>query len=119
MLATVATHRPRAAKDVSMAGIVGTAGMLAEASGCGVDLTVAEIPRPAHAGLADWLTCFPGYGVISADSPQAPPIHADGATSARCGRLSPEPGVRLHWPDGEVTTAIPHSSITGLGAAHA
>jgi putative N-acetyltransferase (TIGR04045 family) len=119
MLATVANHRPHAAKDVSMAGIVGTAGMLAEASGCGVELNVADIPCPADARRADWLTCFPGYAVISADAPDAPPIRAVGATSARCGVLTVEPGVRLRWPDGEVTTAIADSHITGLGAAHA
>jgi putative N-acetyltransferase (TIGR04045 family) len=119
MLATVATQRPRAAKDVSMAGIVGTAGMLAEASGCGVELDVGAIPRPVGAELADWLTCFPGYGVISADSPDIPPVRAATATSARCGRLTAEPGVRLRWPDGEVSTAISHSNITGLGAVNA
>lgn len=118
MLATVANHRPHAAKDVSMAGIVGTAGMLAEASGLGVELDVADIPCPPGAALADWLTCFPGYAVITADAPSAPPIRAAGAATQRCGVLTPEPGVRLRWPDGEVTTAI-DSTITGLGAAHA
>jgi putative N-acetyltransferase (TIGR04045 family) len=117
MLATVAVNRPRAAKDVSMAGIVGTAGMLAEASGCGVELTVADIPCPPGVQMADWLTCFPGYGVITADAPDAPPVRAVGAESARCGALTAQPGVRLLWPDGEVTTAIPDSHLTGLGAA--
>ncbi len=117
MLATVARTRPRAAKDVSMAGIVGTAGMLAEASGCGVELNVADIPRPAGTRLADWLTCFPGYGVISVDPPGAAPIRAAGAHSARCGVLTREPGVRLRWPDGAITTAIADPSITGLGVA--
>jgi putative N-acetyltransferase (TIGR04045 family) len=119
MLATVAVNRPRAAKDISMAGLVGTAGMLAEASGLGVELNVADIPCPAGAELADWLTCFPGYGVICADAPDASPIIAVGATSARCGVLTAQPGVRLRWPDGRLTTAIADSNITGLGAAHA
>ncbi len=119
MLATVATHRPRAAKDVSMAGIVGTAGMLAEASGCGVELDVAEIPCPSGAQLADWLCCFPGYGVISADPPGRAPIRAAGAVSTACGVLTRAPGVRLRWPDGHITTAIGDPHITGLGAAHA
>ena len=117
MLATVATHRPRAAKDVSMAGVVGTAGMLAEASGCGVELDLADIPCPPGAQLADWLTCFPGYAVISADAPEAAPIRAAGAVSARCGVLTRRPGVRLRWPDGAITTATADSSITGLGVA--
>ena len=44
--------RPAAAKDVSMAGIAGTLGMLAEASGCGAVLDVAAVPRPAGATWA-------------------------------------------------------------------
>ena len=44
--------RPAAAKDVSMAGIAGTLGMLAEASGCGAVLDVAAVPRPAEASWA-------------------------------------------------------------------
>ncbi|MHB8694608.1 MAG: MSMEG_0567/sll0787 family protein [Solirubrobacteraceae bacterium] len=118
MLETVARNRPRAAKDVSMAGIVGTAGMLAEACGCGAELTVAEIPRPSGALLADWLTCFPGYAVITADGRDATPINAaGGAVARRCGVLSAGAGVRLRWPDGESTVALPDCNLTGLGAA--
>ena len=40
---SVARSRPAAAKDVSMAGLVGTLGMLAEASGCGAVLDVADV----------------------------------------------------------------------------
>lgn len=116
MLGMVAEARPHAAKDVSMAGIVGTVGMLAEASGCGAELDMAAIPRPERAGLADWLTCFPGFAMITADAPAAAPPRAGAATSARCGALTHAAGVRLRWPDGEVTTALP-GGVTGLGAA--
>ncbi|HWF54822.1 MAG TPA: MSMEG_0567/sll0787 family protein [Solirubrobacteraceae bacterium] len=119
MLDTVRRCRPRAAKDVSMAGIVGTAGMLVEAGGCGAELTVASIPRPGGAGLADWLTCFPGYAVITCDRPGsgAPIAPVPGVISERCGRLTAAPGVRLRWPDGEMTTALAGAGVTGLGVA--
>ncbi|HEY5198679.1 MAG TPA: MSMEG_0567/sll0787 family protein [Solirubrobacteraceae bacterium] len=117
MLAAVREARPHAAKDVSMAGIVGTAGMLGEASGCGVDLDVAAIPRPREAELADWLTCFPGFAVLTADVPTAPAPRAGAAVTSRCGRLTGDPGVRLHWPDGDVTTALSNGAVTGLGSA--
>jgi putative N-acetyltransferase (TIGR04045 family) len=117
MLTSVRDCRPRAAKDVSMAGIVGTAGMLAEASGCGADLDVAAIPRPRDAGFADWLTCFPGFAVLTADAPSAPAPRAGAAVTARCGRLTGDRGVRLHWPDGDVTTALSTGAVTGLGPA--
>ena len=117
MLSAVARARPRAAKDVSMAGVVGTLGMLAEAAGCGAELEVGAVPRPASASLADWLTCFPGFAMLTADAPGAPPLHAGEAVSAVCGALDSAPGVRLHWPDGERTCALPAGGVSGLGAA--
>ena len=114
--AVVAGMRPRAAKDVSMAGIAGTAGMLAEAGGTGVDLDVSAIPRPTGAEMGSWLTCFPGFGMLTADRDDRTPALPSGAASAVCGRLTAEPGVRLRWPDGAVTTAIA-AGVTGLGHA--
>ncbi len=116
MLSAVARARPRAAKDVSMAGLVGTLGMLAEASGCGAELEVSAVPRPRDAELADWLTCFPGFAMLTADAPGAPAPDAGEAVSARCGSLVGEPGVRLRWPDGELTPALT-GAVSGLGAA--
>jgi putative N-acetyltransferase (TIGR04045 family) len=111
-----AAIRPAAAKDVSMAGLVGTLGMLAEASGCGAALDVATIPRPDAASMGDWLTCFPGFALLTASRPgQALPT-APPATSAACGHLTAGEGVTLRWPDGRVTTAVT-GAVTGLGAA--
>ena len=117
MLGAVRAARPRAAKDVSMAGVVGTLGMLAEASGCGAELDVSAIPRPATAELADWLTCFPGFAVLTTDAAGASPLSAGAARSAACGRLTPEAGVRLRWPDGETTTVLHDGAVSGLGPA--
>jgi hypothetical protein len=116
MVGAVASARPAAAKDVSMAGIAGTLGMLAEASGCGAEIDVACVPRPAGASMGDWLTCFPGFGMVTADRPGAPPLPAGPATSALCGRLSRGKGVVLRWPDGDCTVAVV-DRVTGLGAA--
>lgn len=117
MVGAVARARPAAAKDVSMAGIVGTLGMLAEASGCGAELDVAAVPRPLAAPTGDWLACFPGFGMLTADRPgRNMTIEADPATSAPCGRLIAGAGVTLVWPDGERTVAIA-GPVTGLGAA--
>jgi len=108
--------RPAAAKDVSMAGIAGTLGMLAEASGCGAVLDVAAVPRPAEATMGDWLTCFPGFGMLTAAPSDAPALAAGPAVSAACGSLVPGAGVRLRWPDGEETVAL-DGDVTGLGPA--
>jgi putative N-acetyltransferase (TIGR04045 family) len=116
MLAWVGAARPTAAKDVSMAGVVGTLGMLAEASGCGAELDVAGVPRPAGADLADWLTCFPGFAMLTAHRPQAPVPPPAPATTAVCGRLVAGSGVALVWPDGTRISVI-DGPVTGLGAA--
>jgi putative N-acetyltransferase (TIGR04045 family) len=116
MLGAVARAQPHAAKDVSMAGAVGTAGMLAEASGCGAEIDVARVARPGGVGAADWLTCFPGFAMLTADAPGAPPLDAGPARGAPVGELVAQPGVRLRWPDGDVTVAV-HSNVTGLGKA--
>jgi len=116
MLGSVAAARPAAAKDVSMAGLAGTLGMLAEASGCGAVLDVARVPRPAGATMGDWLTCFPGFGMLTTDEPHRAGPTAAPAVTAACGELVAGQGVWLRWPDGERTEAIP-GAVTGLGPA--
>lgn len=115
MGSVVARTRPAAAKDVSMAGVVGTLGMLAESSGCGAELDVATVPRPAGATAGDWLTCFPGFGMLTVDEPGRRVADAGPATSATCGRTVAGDGVRLRWPDGRTTPGV--DAVTGLGAA--
>jgi putative N-acetyltransferase (TIGR04045 family) len=119
LAATVARARPAAAKDVSMAGIVGTAGMLAEASGYGAVLDVAAVPVPdaaADVALGDWLGCFPGFGMITSDRPGEGRMESACARTAEVGTLTLERGVRLRWPDGETTRAVA-GGVTGLGPA--
>jgi AIR synthase-related protein len=116
MTGAVAAARPAAAKDVSMAGIAGTLGMLAEASGCGALLDVAAVPRPEAAAMGDWLTCFPGFAMLTADEPGAPPLPAGPATGVACGELTAGQGVGLRWPDGEITEAVT-GPVTGMGTA--
>jgi putative N-acetyltransferase (TIGR04045 family) len=116
MTGYVALALPDAAKDVSMAGIAGTLGMLAEASGCGAVLNVSRVPRPAAAAMGDWLTCFPGFGMVTASSPGSATPSAGPAASAVCGELVSGGGVRLRWPDGEETMVI-DGGVTGLGPA--
>jgi putative N-acetyltransferase (TIGR04045 family) len=116
MAGSVGRARPRAAKDVSMAGLVGTIGMMAEAAGVGAVVDVASVPRPAGVGVADWFSCFPGFGMITADPDATSRIRSAHAVSATVGRIAEEPGVRLRWPDGEETPAVT-TAVTNLGAA--
>ena len=109
---------PTAAKDVSMSGLVGTTGMLAEASGCRAVIDVERVPTPAAATTGDWLTCFPGFAMVTAERSDAPtdPHLPAFVESRSCGDLVPGRGVGLRWPDGVVTEAVT-STVTGMGAA--
>ena len=77
---------------------------------------VAAVPTPSAATTGDWLTCFPGFGMVTADAPGANRMVSPLVTSAEIGHLTGAPGVRLVWPDGETTTAVP-GPVTGLGHA--
>ena len=65
----------RAAKDTSNPGIVGTIGMMLEASGVGGVVRVEEIPKPRGLSWDSWLLMYPGFGLVAA----APPEEAEEA----------------------------------------
>lgn len=48
-----------AAKDVSMAGLIGSLAMLLEPTGCGVTVELSDVPRPDGVDLDVWLIAFP------------------------------------------------------------
>jgi uncharacterized protein len=53
-----------AAKDISMAGTLGTALMLLECSQMGARIDINCIPRPDGVPLERWLTAFPSFGYL-------------------------------------------------------
>jgi AIR synthase-related protein len=53
-----------AAKDISMAGVLGTALMLLECSAVGARIDLDAIPRPQRVDFERWLTAFPSFGFI-------------------------------------------------------
>ena len=65
----------RAAKDISMAGLLGTALMLVECSKVGATIALDALPRPAQveddAALLRWLSAFPSYGFVLSVAPAA------------------------------------------------
>ncbi|HEY9066964.1 MAG TPA: sll0787 family AIR synthase-like protein [Burkholderiaceae bacterium] len=67
----------RAAKDISMAGALGTLLMLLECSGVGARVSIDRIPRPVaippgdDGALLRWLTAFPSYGFVLSVDPGA------------------------------------------------
>ena len=59
-----------AAKDISMAGTVGTAAMLLECSGVGGVIDPALVPRPEGVDLGRWLMSFPSFGFLLSVAPE-------------------------------------------------
>jgi uncharacterized protein len=53
-----------AAKDVSMAGLVGSLAMLLECNRLGVTLDLDAVPVPAGVSLEQWITCFPCFAFL-------------------------------------------------------
>ena len=59
-----------AAKDVSMAGSIGSLAMLLEPGELGAEVDLAELPVPAGVSLDRWLVCFPTYAFwLTTDRP--------------------------------------------------
>lgn len=56
----------KAAKDISMAGTIGTALMLMECSSVGGVIDIAAVPRPNGVAMDRWLTSFPSFGFVLA-----------------------------------------------------
>ena len=107
---------PTAGKDVSMGGLIGTTGMLAEASGVRAVIDVADVPRPTAASVGDWFTCFPGFAMVTAERAASGAALPPTVTSRTCGELTSGHGVGLRWPDGVVTEAVT-DHVTGMGTA--
>jgi AIR synthase-related protein len=63
----------RAAKDISMGGVVGTLGMLLQTSQVGATLQLGEIPKPAGVDWEKWLVSFPSYGFLLTALPDCVP----------------------------------------------
>jgi AIR synthase-related protein len=59
-----------AAKDISMAGTLGTALMLLECSRVGARIDLARIPKPADVALSRWATAFPSFGYLLSVRPE-------------------------------------------------
>ena len=81
-----------AAKDVSMAGILGSLGMLLECHRLGVTVDLDALPRPEHVALVDWLGCFPCLAFLLCAAPGREeeclaPFHQRGLAAAVIGEL--------------------------------
>lgn len=59
-----------AAKDVSMAGVLGSLAMLLEPTRCGTVVELEALPRPDGIPLAAWISAFPTFGFLLSAPPE-------------------------------------------------
>ncbi len=109
-----------AAKDVSMAGLVGSLAMLLENRRLGVTVDLDRVPCPSGVPLAAWLTCFPAFAFLLCAAPDRVAECRDafeerGLTLAQIGRLDAT-GVLAIRHGGESATVLDLrvDAVTGL-----
>lgn len=97
-----------AAKDISMAGLVGSLAMLLEWGPLGVTLDLDATPAPEGVDPIAWLTCFPSFGFLlcvpqgrAGDAVE--PFLRRGIAAAVVGRLDDTGVLRLRRGDTEAT----------------
>ena len=61
----------RAAKDISMAGLVGSLAMLLEWGSFGATIDLDVLPAPPGVPLAQWCNCFPCFGFLLTCEPES------------------------------------------------
>ncbi len=109
-----------AAKDVSNAGLVGTAAIMIENSGKGVDILLDSIPVPSEIPFSDWLFSFQSFGFVLS----VPPRHSDqviglfherSIDAAVIGKVVDEPRVKImQGSDAETLFDFAKDRITGI-----
>ena len=108
-----------AAKDVSMAGLVGSAAMLVECRGLGVTIDLDAVPVPAGVDLGTWLIAFPCFAFLLCTPPGreaecAQPFLDRGITVATIGTLDAT-GVVAIASAGHAATVVGRGEpVTGL-----
>ncbi len=110
----------QAAKDVSNAGLLGTAAIMMENSGVGAEIDLDDLPRPQGLALEDWLLSFMSYGfVLAVEQRKCDEVlglfNQRGLSAAVIGQVIADPVVRLSYQDAsEVLFDFVREAITGI-----
>jgi selenophosphate synthetase-related protein len=110
-----------AAKDVSMAGLLGSLAMLLEATGAGAIVDLACVPVPDGVGLEPWLFTFPTFGFLLCSPPSRAgecreAFHARGLACEVIGAIEAGGCLRVRLGADEATLLdFATATVTGLG----
>jgi selenophosphate synthetase-related protein len=110
-----------AARDVSMAGVLGSLAMLLEPTRTGACVDLEALPRPPGVPLLTWVTAFPAYGFLLCAAPGS--VEACRARFAErdlaCEVIATLDGggeLRVRGGGGErLVLDLRHEPVTGLG----
>jgi selenophosphate synthetase-related protein len=123
LLATVAGDGLAvAAKDISMAGLVGSLAMLLEWGTFGADVDLEALPAPERVPLARWCNCFPCYGFLLTCEPDRTGKCVDtftsrGLAAARVGGIDTSGLITLRAGSrSQVVANLAREQVTGLKA---
>ena len=107
-----------AAKDVSMAGAIGSLAMLLEPGRLGADVDLDALPAPAGVDLDRWLACFPTYAFwLATDRAEdcADLFRSAGLAAAVAGSLTGTGILSLHsGGDARTVIDVVREPVTGL-----
>ena len=117
LAAVAATGACVAAKDVSMAGLVGSAAMLVECRQLGVTIDLDAVPAPQGVDLATWLIAFPCFAFLlcaaaGREADCAEPFLDRGITVAQIGVLDDTGVVAIR--SGDHTAVVVDGAVTNL-----
>jgi selenophosphate synthetase-related protein len=109
-----------AAKDISMAGLVGSLAMLLEWGTFGATVDLEALPTPAGVPLAAWCNCFPCYGFLLTCEPDRTgaclrSFTGRGLAAARLGTVDNTGRITLTAGDDRQTVLdLSTAPVTGL-----
>ena len=109
-----------AAKDISMAGLVGSLAMLLEWGAFGANVDLEALPAPAGVPLARWCNCFPCYGFLLTCEPDRTKECVErfisrGLSAGRVGGIDTSGLVVLEAGDrSETVVDLSTTPVTGL-----
>jgi uncharacterized protein len=110
-----------AARDVSMAGLLGSLAMLLEPTRSGACVDLNALPRPAAVALTAWVTAFPAYGFLLCAPPDAVDACRDrfterGLVCAPIATVDASGELRVRGGGGErLVLDLRREPVTGLG----
>lgn len=115
------SERAEAARDVSMAGFLGSLAMLLEGTACGATVELERLPRPEGVAIEDWAGVFPTYAFWLTAQPEhaeacARAFRERGLACETVGEIEEDGTLRARLAGEEAVLAdLARDGPTGLG----